>query len=84
MLLVFCDQQIDGILRNGDFADRVFRFWAGDVRFACVVSPCLLADGDCLIFDVQVRPLQRNQFTFAQAADEFEIEHWQDTSLVGS
>ena len=38
MLLVFCDQQIDGILRNRDFADGVFRFRTGDVGFARIVA----------------------------------------------
>ena len=81
MLLVLCDQQIDGILRNRYFADGVFCFRSCDIGFACVVAPGLLADGNRLVFNVQIRPLQRNQFTFAQAADEFQIEHRQDTSL---
>ena len=38
VFLVFCDQQIDCILRDGDFSNRVFCFRAGDVRFACVVA----------------------------------------------
>ena len=38
MLLVLCDQQINGILRDGDFSDRVFRFRSGNVRFPRVVS----------------------------------------------
>ena len=65
VLLVFCDQQIDGILWNRDFADGVFRFRACDVRFACIVSPCLLADGNRLVFNIQIRPLERNQLAFA-------------------
>ena len=65
MLLVFCDQQIDGILRNGDFSDRVFRFRARDIGFSGVVSPCLLADGNRLVFNIQIRPLERNQLAFA-------------------
>ena len=80
---MFCDQQIDGILWNRDFADGVFRFRACDVRFACVVASGLLADGNRLVFDIQVRPLERDQFTLAQTADEFEIEHRQDAALVG-
>ena len=84
MLLVFCDQQIDGFLRNGNFADGVFRFRARDVRLACVVASGLLTDGNRLVFNVQVRPLERNQLAFAQAADEFEIEHRQDTTLLSS
>ena len=83
MLLVFCDQQIDGILWNRDFADGVFRFRARDVRLACVVASGLLADGNRLVFDVQVRPLERHQFAFAQTADELQIEHRQDSTLVG-
>ena len=82
MLLVLCDQQIDGFLRNGNSANGVFRFRACDIGFACVVSSCLFADGNRLVFDVQVRPLERDQFTFSQTADEFEIEHWQDTTLI--
>lgn len=82
MLLVFCDQQINGILRDGDFSDRVFRFRACDVGFACVVASGLLADGNRLIFDVQVCPLERHQFSFAQSADEFQIEHGQDATLI--
>ena len=84
MLLVFCDQQIDGILWNRDFADGVFRFRTSDVRLACVVATCLLADGNRLIFDVQVCPLERHQFSFAQSADELQIEHRQDTTLLSS
>ena len=38
MFLVFCDQQINGILRDGDFSDRVFRFRACDVGFARIVA----------------------------------------------
>ena len=65
MLLVFCDQQIDGILRDGDFADRVFRFRPRDIGFACIVASGLLADGNRLAFNVQIRPLERNQLTLA-------------------
>ena len=65
VLLMFCDQQIDGILWNRDFADGVFRFRACDVRFACVVASGLLADGNRLAFNVQIRPLERNQLTLA-------------------
>ena len=83
VLLMFCDQQINGFLRNGNFADGVFRFWACDARFACIVSPCLFADRDGLIFDVQVRPLERDQFAFSQTTDELQIEHGQDATLVG-
>ena len=81
MLLVFCDQQIDGILRDGDFSDRVFRFRTCDVGFARIVASGLLADGNRLVFDVQVCPLERDQFTLAQTADELQIEHRQDISL---
>ena len=65
VLLMFCDQQINGILRNGDFADGVFCFRTSDVWFACAVASRLLADGNRLIFDVQVCPLERHQFSFA-------------------
>ena len=84
MLLVLCDQQIDGFLRNENFADGVFCFWACDVGFSCVVAASLLADGNRLVFDIQVRPLERDQFTLAQTADELQIEHRQDAALVGS
>ena len=83
VLLMFCDQQLDRVLRNRDFADGVFRFRARDVRLACVVASGLLADGNRLVFDIQVRPLQRYQFTFPQSADELQIEHRQDAALVG-
>ena len=79
---MFCDQQINGILRDGDFSDRIFRFRARDVRFACVVASGLFADGNGLVFDVQVCPLERDQFTLAQTADEFQIEHRQDAALL--
>ena len=82
VLLTFCDQQIDGILWNRDFADGVFRFRARDVRFTCVVASGLLTDGNRLVFDIQVRPLERHQLAFAQAADEFQIEHRQDAALL--
>ena len=78
------DQQINGILRDGDFSDRIFRFRARDVRLACVVASGLLTDGNRLVFDIQVRPLERDQFTLAQTADELQIEHRQDTTLLSS
>ena len=76
------DQQLDRFLRDGNFTDGVFRFRSGNVRFACVISPCLLADGNGPVFDIQVRLLERDQFTFAQTTNEFQIEHWQDTALI--
>ena len=82
VLLVFCDQQINGILWNRDFADGVFRFGARDIGFACVVASGLLADGNRFVLNVQVRPLERAQFTLAQTADELQIEHWQDAALL--
>ena len=78
------ERLIDGILRDGDFSDRAFRFRTCDVGFARIVASGLLTDGNRLVFDIQVCPLERDQFTLAQAADEFQIEHRQDTSLVGS
>ena len=77
------DQQIDGFLRNGNFADGVFCFRARDVRLACVVASGLLADGNRLVFNVQVRPLQCDPLAFAQTADEFQIEPRQDAALFG-
>ena len=84
MLLVLRDQQIDGFLRNGNFADGVFCFRARDVQFAHIVASGLLADGNRLVFNVQVRPLQCDQLAFAQTADEFQIEPRQDAALVSS
>ena len=54
VFLVFCDQKINGILRDGDFSDRVFRFRTCDVGFARIVASGLLADGNRLVFDVQI------------------------------
>ena len=34
------------------------------------------------LFDFSL-PLHRHQLTFAQTADELQIEHWQDAALVG-
>ena len=82
VLLTFCDQQINGILWNRDFADGVFRFRACDVGFACVVASGLLADGNGLVFDIQVRPLECDQLALAQTADELQIEHGQDAALL--
>ena len=59
------NQKIDGILWDGDFSDRVFRFRARDVRLACVVASGLLADGNRLVFDVQVCQLERDQLALA-------------------
>ena len=79
---MFCDQQIDGILWNRDFADGAFRFRPRDIGFACIVASCLLADGNRFVLNVQVCPLERHQFSFAQSADEFQIEHGQDATLI--
>ena len=78
------NQKIDGILRDGYSPDRIFRFRSCDIGFACIVSPCLFADGDRLVFNIQVRPLQRDQLALTQTADELQIEHGQDAALVGN
>ena len=83
MLLVFCDQQIDGVLWDGDFSDRVFCFRTSDVGFAYAVASRLLADENRLVFNIQIRPLQRNQLALAQTTDEFQVEHRAGRRLSG-
>ena len=82
MLLVLRNQKIGGVLWDGDFSDRIFCFRSCYIGLACVVSSCLLADGDGPVFDIQIRPLERYQFALAQTTDELQIEHRQNASLI--
>ena len=84
MLVMLLDQRFHRCLWNRYQADGVFRLGAGELQGAIRVSDILLADRDGLTLDVHVIPPQGRQFTFSQAADQFQIEHEKASSGLGS
>ena len=73
VLFVFGNQQIHRLLREGQYTDGISRFWRADNQFP-VDAVYLFRDGECPVFNVQVRPLEGQQFTAPQAGGQFQIE----------
>ena len=73
MFLMFGDQQVNGLLWEGQSANRISRFRRTDHQFTAD-SIYLLCDGECPVFDVQVRPLEGQQFPSPQAGGQLQIE----------
>ncbi len=84
VLMMFRDQQINGILRDADPAHGGFRLRPGEGQLAVRVFDVLLADGDRAVFDVKVSPEEGSELAFAQTADQFQIEHGEDFTHLGS
>ena len=83
VFVVFLDQEVYGFLRDGDPADGGFGLGAGEGQFSAGVADILLADEDCAVFYIQVRPEESDQFAFAKTADQCQIKHGEETSGVG-
>ena len=83
MLAVFLDQQVHCILRDGYLPDGCLRLRPGEHHLPAGVADVLLADGDCLVFCIQVRPEERHQLALAQPTDQLQVEHGQDVSGAG-
>lgn len=83
VLAALLDQQVDGILRDGYLPHRGLCPWPGEYHLPTGVANVLLADGDPLVFCVQVTPEERHQLAFPQSADQLQVEHGQDISGVG-
>ncbi|MPM09317.1 hypothetical protein SDC9_55633 [bioreactor metagenome] len=81
MFVVFRDEQVNGLLRDGHQPDRVFCFRLREDAFSVGVTDILLADGDRIMNCVYVAPEKRNQFSFTQSADQFQIKHGQGIPL---
>ena len=82
MLLVLGNQQVDGLLRDADLSDGRFRLGTRERQFTVGILDVLLADGDGLVRDIEVTPQESGQLTFAQSADQFQIEHGQQAPFV--
>ena len=73
MFFVLQYQQVHCLLRDGDGADGVGGLGLAHLQLA--VDPVhLLGHRDGLVFNVQVRPQQGQQFAPAQAAGEFQVK----------
>ena len=70
---VLGDQQVNGLLWKGQRSHGVASFRRTDHQFA-VDAVHLLGDGECPVFNVQVRPLEGQQFPSPQAGGQFQIE----------
>ena len=73
MLFVFGNQQVDRLLRKGQRPHRVACFRRTDHQFP-VNSIYLFRDSKRPVFNVQVRPLEGQQFPSPQARGQFQIE----------
>ena len=73
VLFVLGDQQVNRLLWEGQRSHGVACFRWTDHQFP-VDSVYLFRDGDCPVFNVQVRPLEGQQFAPAQAGGQFQIE----------
>ena len=81
MLLVLLYQQVDDLLRQRHLADRVFRFWFCHIQLALHAGDLLVYRQDALLH-IQVLPLERQQFSPAQAAGQLQIEHGQNAVFL--
>ena len=70
---MFGNQQVDCLLREGQRSHGVASFRRTDHQFP-VNSIYLFRDGECPVFNVQVRPLEGQQFPSPQAGGQFQIE----------
>ncbi len=82
MLVVFLDQKVYRFLRDGYSADGGLGLGAGECQFSVGVPDVLLADKDRAVLYIQVRSEESNQFAFAEAADQCQIEHWEESSGI--
>ena len=67
-------------MREGQCTDGISRFRGAYNQFP-VDSVHLLGDGECPVFNIQVRPLEGQQFTPPQAGGQFQIEGRQQSSF---
>ena len=77
---MFGDQQVNGLLWEGQRPHGVACFRWTDHQFP-VDTVYLLRDGERPVFNVQVRPLEGQQFTAPQAGGQFQIEGRQQSSF---
>ena len=73
MFFVLGNQQVDCLLRESQRSHRVASFRRTDHQFP-VNSIYLFRDSKRPAFNVQVRPLEGQQFTAPQAGGQFQIE----------
>ena len=73
VLFVLGNQQVDCLLRKGQSANGISRFWWAYHQFP-VNSIYLLGDGKRFALPIQVRPLKGQQFTAPQAGSNLQIE----------
>ena len=81
MLFMLLHQQVHCLLRQRHLADRVFRFRFCHIQLALHAGDLLIHRQDAL-FHIQICPLERQQFSPAQAAGQLQIEHGQNAVLL--
>ena len=81
VFLMFGDQQIHRLMREGQCTDGISRFRGAYNQFP-VDSVHLLGDGECPVFNIQVRPLEGQQFSPPQAGGQFQIESGEKPSAL--
>lgn len=82
MLLMLGDQQVNGFLWDTDLSDRCLCLGAGEGQFSVRIFDILLADGDGSVCNVEVAPQEGGQLALAQPADQFQIEHGQQSPFL--
>ena len=81
MFLMLGDQQVNGFLWDTDLSDRCLCLGAGEGQLSVRIFDILLADGDGFVRDVEVTPEKRRDLPLAQPADQFQIEHGQQSPV---
>ena len=76
------DQQVNDFLWDTDLSDRCLRFGAGEGQLSVRIFDILLADGDGSVCNVEVAPQEGGQLALAQPADQFQIEHGQQSPFL--
>ena len=83
VLIMLLNQKVYRFLRDGYSADGSLGLGTGEGQFSVGVANVLFADEDRAVLYIQVRPEESNQFTFAESADQCQIEHREETSGIG-
>ena len=83
MLIMFLDQEVYGFLRDGYSADGGFGLRAGEGQLSIGITDILFTDEDCAVLYIKVIPEESDQLTFAETADQFQVEHREESFGVG-
>ena len=79
---MFRYQKVYCFLWYADLANGGFCLRTGQGQFSVRILDILLADEYGSVLDIEVRPEERGELALAQSADQLQIEHGDESSLV--